>query len=302
MTSVTASAPGSIMVLGEHAVVKGAPSLVAAIDQRAEVRIEPLPGRQVEIRSQIAPPFDGELGALPDDSPYGYIIAILNTFDPAHGVRITTSSQIDPTMGLGSSAAITIAAIGALSQVLELDVDAHETALSVVRGMQGRGSGADLAASLHGGLISYQLESPSGTASRVEPMPAPPPLGLRYVGYKTKTGVVLEKVAEAEKQEPERYARIYNHMRQCAAAGVVAAKAGDWAALAVELTTYHELMTDLGVSDPNLDALVAGALEQGAPAAKISGSGLGDCVLSFGSVPSGFTAAALASEGLIVHE
>lgn len=302
MRSVTASAPGSVMVIGEHAVVQGAPSLVAAIDQRASVTVEPLDGERVEIHSEIADPLATRLGAMPSLGPYGYLVAAIRELEVDHGIRISTRSQIDPTMGLGSSAAVTIAAIGALANAFGRDIDLHSTALSIVRDIQGRGSGADLAASLHGGMLNYQLRDPSGNAALCEPMPVPPGLSLKYVGYKTKTGDVLEKVAWAASKEPRYYARVYEEMRLCAEAGVMNAKAEDWPALAADLDAYQGLMMALGVSDENLEALVMDARAKGAMAAKISGSGLGDCVLAFGNAPEGFTPAILASRGLVIHD
>lgn len=302
MNPVTASAPGSVMVIGEHAVVLGAPSLVAAIDQRAQVTVEPLEGDRVEIVSEIAAPLEARLGALPSLGPYSYLTAAIKKLGVDRGIRITTKSQIDPTMGLGSSAAVSIAAIGAMARAFGRDIDIHQTALSIVRDVQGRGSGADLAGSLHGGLVGYQLEEAAGTVARFDVMPAPPELSLKYVGYKTKTGEVLEKVAWAASKEPRYYARVYEEMRLCAEAGIQSAKAKHWAALAAHLDAYQGLMVALGVSDENLEELVLAARMKGAMAAKISGSGLGDCVLAFGSVPDGFSPAALATEGLVFHD
>ena len=301
MTPVTASAPGSVMVIGEHAVVLGAPSLVAAIDQRAEVTVEALEDNKVEIFSEIAAPLETHLRALPMIGPYRYLTAAIKELGVERGVRITTKSQIDPTMGLGSSAAVTIAAIGALARMLGREIDVHRTALSIVRDIQGRGSGADLAASLHGGLVGYQLEEPAGTVARFDAMPVPPTLALKYVGYKTPTGEVLEQVAWAASKEPRYYSRVYEEMRLCSEAGIESAKAGRWAALAAHLDAYQNLLEALGVSDENLEELVFDARMKGAMAAKISGSGLGDCVLAFGSVPEGFTPAGLAGEGLVIH-
>ncbi|MEM1234315.1 MAG: mevalonate kinase, partial [Pseudomonadota bacterium] len=131
--SVTASAPGSMMVIGEHAVVLGSPALVAAIDQRAEVRVEGIAGDRVELHSQIALPLETRLGTAPGNGPYRYLLAALKAARVDRGVRITTTSQIDPTMGLGSSAAVTVAALGALSAFMgRTPNDVHEQALAIV--------------------------------------------------------------------------------------------------------------------------------------------------------------------------
>ncbi|MEM6277402.1 MAG: mevalonate kinase, partial [Pseudomonadota bacterium] len=230
--SVTASAPGSMMVIGEHAVVLGAPALVAAIEQRAQVHVEGIAGDTVELHSQIAPPLETRLGTAPGSGPYRFLLAAINASGVDRGVRITTSSQIDPTMGLGSSAAVTIAALGALSAFLgRKPNDVHQRALSIVRAIQGRGSGADLAASLCGGLTAYALRD-TGLSADMEVMPSPPVIALKYVGYKTPTAEVLSLVGEAAEKRPNYYNRIYEAMRHCASEGVAAAKTAHWEGLA----------------------------------------------------------------------
>lgn len=289
-----------MMVIGEHAVVLGGPALVAAIDQRAHVQVDALEGDKVELHSQIAPPLETRLGTPPGSGPYRFLLAALTAVGVDRGVRITTTSEIDPTMGLGSSAAITVAALGALSAFMGRAADdVHDRALVIVRAIQGRGSGADLAASARGGLLRYALRDGALTAD-MDAMPNPPVIALKYVGYKTPTGEVLARVEEAAEKRPDHYRSTYEAMRLCASAGVAAAQDASWDALAAQMDAYQGLMTALGVSDDALEALVEEARDAGAMAAKISGSGLGDCVMSFGAVPPGWTEVPLAPHGLII--
>ncbi len=60
-------------------------------------------------------------------------------------------------------------------------------------------------------------------------------------------------------------------------------------------------MVELGVSDPTLDDLITRARgSEGVRAAKISGSGLGDCIVAFGPATDHHMAAHLATQGLRV--
>ena len=69
------------------------------------------------------------------------------------------------------------------------------------------------------------------------------------------------------------------------------------------MSKYQLLMEDLGVSDAKLDQMIRDARRhQGLLAAKISGSGLGDCILAFGDVPEGFTPVKFADTGLLFHD
>ena len=81
------------------------------------------------------------------------------------------------------------------------------------------------------------------------------------------------------------------------------AKLNDWRNMGRLMNDYQELVKTLGVSDTKLDQIVAQAQRhRGLWAAKISGSGLGDCVLSFGDVPDGFTPVNFADTGLRFHD
>lgn len=306
MAPVVASAPGSIMITGEHAVVYGYPAIVAAIDQRITIRLEATRDETVQIRSDIAEPAFFTLDDFPPVAGvYRFVIAVLAQFRSRlkTGLRIDLRSDIDPTLGLGSSAAVTIALLGALCRLTDVDAESiHADALAVVRAIQGRGSGADLAASLHGRCIGYQLASDTHAAV-IDALPDPPPLWLRYVGYKTPTGEVLAKLAKARESEPDAFDALYAEMGRCSAETVRVVKPDGWGAAAPLLESYQDLMERLGVSDPVIDRTIAAARSvPGVSACKISGSGLGDCVLGIGAQPDGFVPARLAPHGLILDD
>ncbi|MEM9970176.1 MAG: mevalonate kinase [Pseudomonadota bacterium] len=300
---VTASAPGSIMILGEHAVVYGHPAIVAAIDQRVTVVATALDDERVELVSDIAPPVETTLDALSAKGDLPFVQAAVLAFRGrmSHGVGLEITSEIDPTLGLGSSAAVTVACLGAIAHLAGASKEGlHRAALGIVRNRQGRGSGADLAASLSGGLMSYQLAS-DGVEACIRSLPSPPEFALRHAGYKTPTGEVLAKVAADWDGRTAEVEGLYARMGAVAERGIAAASREDWDGLAVAMGDYQALMAELGVSDAVLERLVARALEvSGVMAAKISGSGLGDCVVAMGAVPEGFVAAPLAERGLVV--
>ncbi|MEO0393888.1 MAG: galactokinase family protein [Pseudomonadota bacterium] len=317
-TQIIASAPGSIMITGEHAVVYGHPAMVCAIDQRITITAERLTTRQLDIHSEIAAPYCVDFDALEVAGPYRFILAALARYRDRidHGVRLTVASAIDPTLGLGSSAAVTMASLGIFSHCAGQALDdktrarLHGDALAIIRAIQGRGSGADLAASLYGGMISYQLPASmltgvpqDGHGAAITALPAPPPLSLGYAGYKTPTGEVLAHIAKRMQGHEAQYDALYKRMGHSAGEALTAAKAADHPVLARHLNDYQGLMVELGVSDPVLDGLVQTARgTDGVLAAKISGSGLGECVLAMGGVPDGFAPAPLATQGLQIDD
>jgi mevalonate kinase len=296
---ITAHAPGSIMITGEHAVVYGHCAIVAAIDLRVTVSLMPREDHTVSVSSQIAPRMETTLTDLTSEGPYRFVLAALAHAELKRGCDIEIASEIDPTLGLGSSAAVTIATLGAvLAYAGRADDDIHTTACTIIQTLQGRGSGADLAASLHGGVIGYC--APPRT--RIKVLPALPPVSLRYCGYKTPTSEVLKLVADRMKDRQDMFEKLYASMGKTADDAIAALQAKDHVALAKALNQYQTHMQTLGVSDETLDQIVTEArADTGVHAAKISGSGLGDCVLALGSVPTGFTPVSIAQKGLVVN-
>ncbi len=310
MKAIRVSAPGSIMLIGEHAVVYGHPAIVCAIEQRAYVKATPLDMPVVEINSEITDPVSIPLSEIAATGPLRFVqAAVLRYRDTLNaGIRFDIHSEINPTLGLGSSAAVTSACLGALRaltnpahEITSKDLTyIHQQALEIVREIQGRGSGADLAASIFGAMLSYQL---TDQGANIAPLPAPPELSLKYAGYKTPTAEVLAMIAEKARGQEEVFNAIYRDMGRVASAAISATRIEDWASFGEHLNAYQTLMVRLGVSDETLDAMISEArTNPSVLASKISGSGLGDCVVAIGATPEGFTPAHLAQDGLIFEK
>lgn len=282
---IVASAPGSVMICGEHAVVYGHPAIVCAVDARVRVTLAPATDGAIHIYSALGE-YHAPAGLLHADTRLKFVIACLERYPASGALRLEIVSDIDPTLGLGSSAAVTVATLAALARHGGHDEDAqtlHAQALAIIRSLQRRGSGADLAASLTGGMIHYQ----NLPTVRFSALPLPPdPVSLRYAGYKTPTGEVLAQVAARMADNPDYYQTLYAQMGETSQAAADAAHARDWPAFYAFLNQYQAYMQALGVCDATQAAHIAAARAQaGVHAAKISGSGLGDCILAFAATP-----------------
>jgi len=256
----------------------------------------------IRIQSEIAEPLEVTLDVLPSGGAYRFILAAIarQKAGLATGFDLTITSEINPTLGLGSSAAVTVATLGALLRYqAKTTSDVHAQALSIVQEIQGRGSGADLAASFQGGMLAYQaLPSPV-----LCPLPNPPQLSLRYCGYKTPTADVLKQIATRMVGQEAYFKALFEKMGAESDIAVEAAERTDWAGFAQSLTAYQTLMEELGVCDDRLAQIISDARADDAVlAAKISGSGLGDCVVALGQTPHEFTPVTLAKEGLLIDE
>lgn len=284
-SKIKARAPGSIMLMGEHAVLFGESALACALDHWLEVELTPLPGRQVEIDSALAC-YRSELDRLSPEPALSFVLAVIELYRPRlqQGFRLQIRSGFSHTVGLGSSAAVTAAVTAVLAAFSVADTSAEalfDTALKAVhRAQQGRGSGTDLAASIYGGVIQYRV-----SPRRVERLAGRPELALLYSGYKMKTPEVLALVEARAASEPELYAELYRLMGRTCEAARKAVDGGDWPRLGHLMNLYQGLMDALGVNDATLSEMIWRLRAQpGIEGAKISGSGLGDCVLALGKL------------------
>lgn len=278
------------MISGEHAVLHGALALVGAVNARVTVSLAPRHDRRVIIHSALGTR-DTTLDA-PDASPpfrfIGFILQRLGKRCPS-GFDLNITADMPPDVGLGSSAAVTIATLAALHAWSGGDAppptrnELLREALSIVRAIQGSASGADLAASIRGGILLYR-QTPA-VLRRYTIFPA---ISLVYAGYKTPTAVVIREVEARRNVATDGFQDLYARINACTEAADAALEAADGKRLADALHQGQSLMQELGVCDGTLADIVHRLRSvPGITAAKISGSGLGDCVLALGELPAG---------------
>jgi len=280
------SAPGSLMLLGEHAVLHGYPALVGAINQRIQVQFSELPEREIQIDSALGTYQDSLDKPQPSHS-FRFVLEAVSRYQ-AHlsgGVKFEIKSDFSDQIGFGSSAAVTAAIVAALEYATGKKVPDPETVflrgLEIIRTVQGRGSGADLAASIFGGVVFYtQEQTPRALALSF-------PLTAVYCGYKTPTPEVVAQVEQWRQKDPEKFERIFNGMTQEVNRAWNALEQGHHREMGAALNRGETWMKELGVSTPELDEIVL-MLQNDAQVfgAKISGSGLGDCALGWGRASS----------------
>ncbi|MDG6773963.1 GHMP kinase [Thiomicrorhabdus sp. ZW0627] len=292
-------APANLMLMGEHSVVYGHPALACAVDQFIEIEWQSTDDGLICIESELSD-YEltlEELKIAPleafEHPKLRFVIHALKAFAPSlqHGLQIVINSDFSSTVGLGSSAAVLAASLHGLNQITEQNLDTSELfqiGRKIILAIQGRGSATDLAASLTGGVIYFQPQTPEHQA-KIFPLnslvvDALSPT-LIYSGYKTPTAEVLKQVAENwETQEPLML-ELYQLMGNTTHQACIALSEREYDEFYRLCSVYQGLMEALGVSDSTLSKLIY-AMEScgGIHAAKISGSGLGDCVLGFGDL------------------
>lgn len=288
------------MISGEHAVVYGQPAIIAAITSRIHVRLETNEDGKIRIHSALGD-YQSDAGILRPEKRLRFVLACLARYPRSSGITLKIESDIDHTSGLGSSAAVTVATLGLLARHHQAATDLftlHKQAWQIVRRLQGRGSGADLAASLWGGMLAYRTQP----QVQVDLLPRPPVMiSLSHCGYKTATEKVLALIAQRMEQAPETYRRLYREMGDTTRIAIRAAGDKNWSAFYRALNRYATHMQTLGVCDATLGEMLNNArAHPGTEASKISGSGLGDAIVTFSqTLPPHHHPVAIAETGLL---
>jgi mevalonate kinase len=265
-TSASASAPGKVILLGEHSVVFGAPAIAAAIDRRLEVRVR----------------FEGDPPASSDAKLQRAVAVAAQDLelDPAR-LAIEVASDIPPACGLGSSAALSLALVRALASLggrALSDEEIHARASRVEDVFHGTASGVDVAASASGGVVWFERSNPP----RIDPLrPARAvDLVVGMSGDPRSTAGPVARLRDRHAKRPELFGRLFQLAGDIVRAGREALEAGDWESLGTLMDTAQGLLNAFGVSTPALERMVAVARGAGALGAKLSGAGGGGVIIA----------------------
>src|SRR2546426_1073202 len=147
---MAASAPGKLILFGEHAVVFGEPALATAINLRAEVY------------ARTHPEWRADGGSI-DEPRYRYVKAAIAKVKTSGPLWLEVRSMVPSGAGLGSSAAVTVATLGTLHGMggsLDAKTIASE-AFEVEYEVQGRASPIDTSTASAGGCLLV-LPKPQG--------------------------------------------------------------------------------------------------------------------------------------------
>ena len=168
-------APGKVVLLGEYAVLDGAPALVAAVDRGVACEVRPGPF------AIVTPPGT-------DDR---FVAPALQAVDAPEATYVFHDAPPQTTRdkpGLGSSAAATVVAMvaGSAMRGERMPPEAlHRRAHEVHHRVQGSGSGIDVAAASHGGVIRFE-------GGKVTPRPQVA-FRVAYSGTSAKTGPRVQR-------------------------------------------------------------------------------------------------------------
>ena len=304
MPAFSATSPGKIILFGEHAVVYGEPAIATPVfsSQANAIVTAHIQGKPGEIwieapNISLSAPID----QLEINHPLRAAIQVvigdkeLNQVPPCN-IQIT--SEIPPSSGLGSSAAISISLIRAFSAFLGTrlsDEEVSDFAYEIEKIHHGTPSGIDNTVISHQKPVYYRKGKPFEFLEIGEEFS----VLIVYSGKPGNTKEAVEGVRERWQEEPDRYNQIFSRIGEITNAAKVIIETGNPDHLGPLMNENHELLQELGVSSPGLDELVLAALEAGALGAKLSGGGLGGHIIALAKSDAANISAELVKQGAI---
>ncbi|MCZ6529188.1 MAG: mevalonate kinase [Chloroflexi bacterium] len=275
-----ASAPGKVILLGEHAAVYGRPALAAPVQAvRAHAEVLPLDEDRVKVEAHEVG-VDTYLDEMPDTHPLGKAIRLsIKEAQASGGFQVSVASDIPPASGLGSSAAVSVAIIRAVCEHFEHELGADrvaQMAFEVEMLHHGDPSGIDntvVAFEIPVLFVKGEEPRPLGVTGRFqfvigdtgEPSPTKELVTMlrgRWAGDTEFVDALFDSIGELTNQ---------------AAACIGRGEIGNLGPL---MNHDQTLLETLGVSSPSLDRLIRAARDAGALGAKLSGAGGGGIMIA----------------------
>jgi mevalonate kinase len=274
-----ASAPGKIILSGEHFVVHGSLAVAAAIKKRVRVTVREIDSaaRPRIVSGNIRSNFDLEDGSFVAVKTVVRNILAKSPKDE-RSFEVSVSSEIPAGSGLGSSAAVSVASVAALSRFLGLSLDRKtifEEALAGERKVHGNPSGLDIQASISGGLILFDRK----TGMKQISIPEPFSLVVIFSGKKRSTSRLISKVARREQKFPHYFAQLVKATSYISQEVVQAATSKDMDRLGSLFTAAQTQLSWINVSTPQLDDLIEKISEKNVFGSKLTGAGGGGSII-----------------------
>lgn len=285
MPAFSATSPGKIILFGEHAVVYGEPAIaipVFSTQAKAIIsaRVQGNPGEIWIEAPDIS--LSASIDQLNINHPLRAAIQVVigeKELDQVPSCNIHVTSEMPPSSGLGSSAAVSISLIRAFSAFLGKrlnDDEVSDLAYEVEKIHHGTPSGIDNTVISYQKPIFYQKGMPTDFLEIGEDFS----ILIVFSGIPGNTREAVEGVRERWQKEPDIYNPIFTKIGEITheAKGII--ETGNPDHLGSLMDMNHELLQKIGVSTPELDQLVRSAKEAGALGAKLSGGGLGGHIIA----------------------
>ena len=275
-----ASAPGKVILFGEHFVVYGVKAILCSINKRVTVTAEKTSERKISINSKI-----GKLELEPNkliseiNSPLKpfYYLANKAIENKDTGIHIQIDSEIPLGAGLGSSSACCVAGAAAIfklfgdiskEKILKLAIEAERTIFENT-------SGADCTVCTYGGIMEYDKNN---GFKKIEHEPNFQ-LVIINSNIEHSTQSMVSKVKEFEKRNKEEFSRLSNLESKVIEDVLKLIKENKMQEIGQKMNQNQEYLENIGISNNQLTSMIKIGQELSF-GAKITGSGGGGCIFA----------------------
>jgi mevalonate kinase len=274
-----ASAPGKIILFGEHFVVHGTKAILAAIDKRVTVTTTFTDNNTIKVNSQLGTlevPISSSYEEVKSEfRPFIFLAnKIINHNQNSSGLEVTIDSDIPIGVGLGSSSACCVAAAASISElfkelsseeILNLSIEAEKTIFPDT-------SGADCTVCTYGGIMEYPSIEKIGNTFDLNLL-----IANSMIPHNTKNSV--EKVNKFKENDEERFSQLCNLENVLIDEVIVAMKNNDAAAFGLKMSENQKYLEEIQVSNDTLRGMIS-SLNEISLGSKITGAGDGGCIIA----------------------
>lgn len=285
-----ASAPAKIILFGEHFVIYNQPAILASINKRIKIdsRIVLENKNTIRIETNEFGKKTYPLSILKNTNqdnyndffyPIIYILKKILQDEKTNGIEIKIESEIPYGVGLGSSAALSVAAVAAIyglvnryrkkNEILELAIETEKI-------IHRNSSGADCVISTYGGLMYYQKNS------NVRQLEYSKKLNFIIIntGLKHSTAELVSIVERFRQNNFATFIKLSNKVTNICKNAIEALKEGNTLKLGKLMNENQILLEQIGVSNKEINKIIETSLNYGAIGSKLTGAGGGGCILS----------------------
>jgi len=274
-----ASAPGKIILFGEHFVVHGTKAILAAIDKRVTVTSTFTENKTIKVNSQLGtievPISSSHEEVKSEFRPFVYLAnKIINSEQNASGLEITIDSDIPIGVGLGSSSACCVAAAASISElfnelsseeILKMSIEAEKTIFPDT-------SGADCTVCTYGGMIEYPSVEKIDNTFDLNLL-----IANSMIPHNTKNSV--EKVNKFKENDEERFSQLCDLETKLIDEVITAMKNNDATTFGLKMSENQKYLEEIQISNDTLRDMIS-SLKEISLGTKITGAGDGGCIIA----------------------
>lgn len=280
-----ASAPGKVILFGEHFVVHGTSAILCSIDKRITASSQFINEKKIKVKTELGNK-EIELDKISnfDEVSPKFLKPFLNiAYDVLknnqcdNGIEIILESEIPHGVGLGSSSAACVAAVASINglfrklskeEILKKAIEAEKT---IFRNT----SGADSAISAYGGFLSYDTNNGFQELSLKNNFD----LIITNSEQIHNTEQMVNQVKKYKEQNEKQFKEFCSREDQIIKEALPALRENNLEKIGTLMLENQNLLEKIGVSTKKITSLINESRKT-SYGSKLTGAGGGGCIIS----------------------